>query len=134
MDDETIGEVGSDKPVFEQNKRREMGMNDLDDASRYLDLAMGTTVELITKKVEHVPDEKYCLSNSRDSDGLSYKIEITDQDGQVLSVTSWALWNKIRAAFKAIGEMVPVQLKIKHEGHGTYEVSYYKDDKWLMIE
>jgi len=122
---------GPKKPQEQPRKREEMGIEDLDGSNKYLDLKIGTTIELVRAKIEKVQDDNYCLSNSQNADGKAYKIEITDQDGQILSVTSWKLWNLMRVAFKDLNSLAPVQLRVKHPAHGEYEVEYIKESKWV---
>ena len=122
-------------PGYVPKKREEMvGVGDLDGAGKtYIDFKVGQTVELITKKLEKVEDDKYCLSNSQNADGKAYKVEITDQDDQILSITAWDLWNKIRFAFKDLNALAPVTLKLMHPAHSSYEVDYLKDGKYVRV-
>ena len=136
-EEEILGKTESGVPTgasHTPNKREEMtNMDDLGGNNRYLDLKIGTTIELITAKIEKVQDDKYCLSNSQNADGKAYKVEITDLDGQILSVTAWDLWNKIRFAFKDLNILTPVTLKVMHPAHSAYEVEYMKDGNWVKV-
>lgn len=115
-------------------KREEIKLvDDLGAGNRYIEFKMKSVVEMITAKIEKVEDDKYCLSNSKNADGKSYKIEITDQDGQILSVTAWDLWNKLKIAFKDLNALAPVTLKLSHTGHSTYEVEYMKEGKMVKV-
>ena len=120
---------------FTPKKREEMkDLTDLDGAgNKYIDFKIGQTVEMVTKKLEKVEDDKYCLTNSQNADGKPYKIEITDQDDQILSVTAWDLWNKIRVAFKDLNTLTPVTLRLIHQAHSSYEVDYMKEGKWVRV-
>ena len=131
-EDNATTETAENEP-FVPKKREPMTMDDLDGSNKYIDLKMGTTVEMMTQRIEKVQDDKYCLSNSQNADGKTYKIEITDVDGQILSVTTWKLWNMIRVAFKDLNVLAPVQLRIKHPGHGQYGVEYLKEGKWIVV-
>ena len=131
----TPGDVPAPDAGFTPKKREEMKeLTDLDGAgNKYIDFKIGQTVEMVTKKLEKVEDDKYCLSNSQNADGKSYKIEITDQDDQILSITAWDLWNKIRFAFKDLNALAPVTLRLIHQSHSAYEVDYMKDGKWVRV-
>jgi len=134
-EEEVLSEGEEEKPQDTGQalkKREEMNMDDLE--GKFLDLKIGTTVELVTQKLEKVEDDKYHLSNSQNADGKPYKVEVTDQDGQVLSVTAWDLWNKMRVAFKDLNALAPVTLRIKHPAHSAYEVEYLKKGKWVKAE
>lgn len=93
----------------------------------YLKFPVGEQVELTVDKVEKVKDDRFHLSNSNDEDGDPYKIEIKGEDGNLLSITAWLLWGKIKQAFRQAGKLKGVKLLLEHPKPRTYTVAYEKE-------
>jgi hypothetical protein len=139
QEEETIGveDITDDNNNDENNtikggSRTPLTFDDIG-IGKFIKLSIGNTVELVVSRIEKVQDEKYCLTNSKDTEGKTYKIEVIDIDNQILSITSWSLWNRVSFAIKDAGIIENLQLKISHPKHGEYEVYYMKDGEYKKV-
>ena len=126
-------EVDYKGTVNPPTERTEATMDDLEDLQRFLTLDLDKEVILITDKVEFVEDTEFCLTNSQNSNGNSYKVEIIDHAGKILSVTAWGLWNQLKVGYKTMGKFKNTTFKIKKVDRGVYQVEYKKGEIWTRV-
>lgn len=86
--------------------------------SEFLNLRIGEEIpRLAIKEIRKVINK----SKNDNLSGVDYKYFIESIDGKILTVNSWALWNKIRSALQEAGKIKAV-LELKHSGVEEYSV------------
>lgn len=96
---------------------RVIGIGDL--GSDFLTLRIGE----IIPRLEIAEIRKVSGNSIQDNlAGVSYRYLIKTKQDKFLTVNSWVLWNQIAAVLKEVGR-TDVTLKLKHTGHGEYDVS-----------
>lgn len=54
--------------------------------------------------------------------GVDYRYVMENQDGKLLTVSSWVFWRQVLAALKQAGKSKNVVLELKHLDVGKYSV------------
>lgn len=113
-----------------QGARKELSIDDIGVSSaNFINPEIGEATELTIEKIEQVNDSHYHMSS------VDYKIEITDQDGQILSITAHKAWGMVKQAIREAKKKLELEspkgltLYFERPKHGEYKVMWYNPQK-----
>lgn len=117
------------------NGRESISPSDVEGTS-YIDFTSGTEVLMEVASIERNYGAKYTLSMG-ESDDEPYAVEITDVDGETVSLTSWRPWGMVKSAIREAlsrdliesDDYTGLELHLVNgEDRGEYEVRWKAGD------
>jgi hypothetical protein len=101
---------------------KDLEFKDIEKEGKFVNVGIGDSLTLAIKKIQQIKvtnqeSDEYdrCLS------GTDYYYKIITQEDKEFTISSWALWAKVRELIKKSGK-TDISLSINHVGHGKYEV------------
>jgi len=102
---------------------KDISLNDIEKESKFVNVGIGNKLELTIKKIQQVkvtnPDSD---EMDRTLSGADYYYKVLTNEDKEFTISSWALWSKVREAIKKAGKTEGITLIIDHVGHGKYKV------------
>lgn len=96
--------------------------------NRFISCKLGETATFTVKSIEKTTENEKFHPTSRKNGSQGFHLEITDTDGRIMSVGTFALQSKLQFLGRQDmdnpkGHLIGKRIMIKHAGEGEYSVA-----------